>query len=108
MMSELDPAATAMTPTSANLAPPEGQTSSSLQPARAREGAGFRADVVGALVCAGVGLILAIAPHLTMLARHGTLAFLADGDDVLYLAISRLPYHGEPGLRDPFCGPWEV
>jgi hypothetical protein len=70
--------------------------------------AGLRAEVAAALLCAGVGLVLAIAPHVTMLARYGALAFLADGDDVLYLAIGRIPYHGALALRDPFCGPWEA
>jgi hypothetical protein len=61
-----------------------------------------RADRVACLVCAAMGLVLAVAPHLAVLARRGTLEYVADGDDVLYLAISRIPYHGEPALRDPF------
>ncbi len=50
-----------------------------------------------------VGLLLAIAPHLAMLATRGTLDYLADGDDVLYLTIARAPYYGELALRDPFA-----
>jgi len=101
MMSELDPAATAMT---------RRRPISLLRDRRRRAWnshwrakAGLRADFVGALVC-GCRADLAIASS-EELVRHGTLAFLADGDDVLYLAISRLPYHGEP-----YCatrsGPW--
>jgi hypothetical protein len=48
-----------------------------------------------------------MAPHLTTLARDGTLEYLADNDDVSYLAISRAPYYGELGPRDPFLGRWE-
>jgi hypothetical protein len=65
------------------------------------------ADILAALLCATVGLILAIAPHLAALARYGTLEYLGDGDDVFYLAVSRAPYYGEPALRDPLCPPEE-
>src|SRR5438874_990300 len=64
-----------------------------------------RADLVAAVACGALGMALAVAPHLATLARHGTLEYVADGDDVLYLAIARAPYHGEPALRDPFSNP---
>jgi len=60
-------------------------------------------DALACLLCAGVGLALAVAPHLTMLATHGSADYVADGDDVLYLAIARIPYYGEFALRDPFA-----
>jgi len=68
---------------------------------------GRRAEVAAAVVCAAVGLALAVAPHLATLARHGTLEYLGDGDDVYYVAVGRAPYHGEAALRDPLCGAWE-
>ena len=61
-----------------------------------------RADLWAALACAAVGLLLAVAPHLTMLARTGDPSYLADDDDLFYLAVGRIPYPGEPALRDPF------
>lgn len=66
-----------------------------------------RADGLACLACVLVGGVLAVAPHLATLAQQGTLAYLADGDDVLYLAVARVPYHGENTLRDPFCRPTE-
>ena len=66
-----------------------------------------RSDVAAALLCALVGLILAVAPHLAMFARFGTFEFLGDGDDVYYLALARAPYDGEASLRDPLSGSWE-
>jgi hypothetical protein len=65
------------------------------------------ADLVACLGCAVAGMALAILPHLVMLARDGTPEFLHDGDEVAYLIVSRPPYYGEPGLRDPFSGIWE-
>ncbi len=64
-------------------------------------------DILAALVCALVGLILAIEPHLTMLARHGTPAYFGDGDDVLYTTLARAPYRAGWALQDPFCPAWE-
>lgn len=64
-------------------------------------------DFAACLASVALGLILAVAPHLATLVRHGTLEFLADADDTAYLAIARAPYYGEPGLRDPFLGRWE-
>jgi hypothetical protein len=68
---------------------------------------GSRTDVLAAIVCAAVGLVLAVAPHLITLARYGTVEYLGDGDDVYYLAVSRIPYHGEATLRDPLSSPWD-
>ncbi|MBX6315438.1 MAG: hypothetical protein IRY99_21380, partial [Isosphaeraceae bacterium] len=62
-----------------------------------------RADSGACLLCVAVSALLAVAPHLAVWARYGTLEYLADDDDVLYLAIARIPYHGENVLRDPFC-----
>ncbi len=53
-------------------------------------------------LCAIVGLLLAVAPHLAMWAVHGSLLYLGDGDDVFYTVLSRAPYRGERGLSDPF------
>jgi hypothetical protein len=61
-------------------------------------------DRYACLACMLVGLGLAVAPYLATLARYGTLDYVADGDDVLYLAVGLAPYHGELGLRDPFSG----
>src|SRR5438067_7965513 len=66
-----------------------------------------RADVRAAAIAVAVGLLLALAPHLTMLACHGTVEFLADGDDELYLAVAKPAYYGENGLRDPYALPSE-
>ena len=62
----------------------------------------WRGDFAAGLVCALIGLILAVEPHLAMFARYGTPEYIADGDDVFYLAIGRIPYSGESGLRDSF------
>jgi hypothetical protein len=61
-----------------------------------------RSDFFACLGCMMLGLFLAIEPHLAKLASEGTLEYLPDGDDILYLSISRHPFHGETGLRDPF------
>lgn len=70
-------------------------------------GGRFRAEALAAAVCVGVGLALAVAPHVATLVVYGTPEYLADGDDVFYLSVARIPYRGELTLRDPFCGPWE-
>ena len=62
-----------------------------------------RADLGASLLCMLVGFVLATAPHWTNLINRGTLNYLSDGDDILYLAIARIPYHGENGVRDPFA-----
>jgi hypothetical protein len=54
-----------------------------------------------------VAVLLAIAPHLATFAAYGTPEFLADADDIAYLAVARAPYYGENALRDPFSGQWE-
>lgn len=64
-------------------------------------------EILAALVCALVTMTLAVAPHFASLVKLGTLEYIADGDDVYYLSVSRIPYRGELTLRDPFCGPWE-
>lgn len=51
--------------------------------------------------------LLAVAPHVATYAKYGTLEFLADADDIAYLAVARAPYYGESALRDPFSGRWE-
>jgi hypothetical protein len=61
-----------------------------------------RHDVFAALVCAILAALFAMIPHWQSLAQHGSAEFLADGDDVLYLAICRAPYHGSAALVDPF------
>ncbi len=66
-------------------------------------GSAWRADAVAALTCVVLGTFLAVAPHLARLATVGHADYIADTDDLLYLAIGRFPYHGEPGLRDPFA-----
>lgn len=62
-----------------------------------------RWDGPACLACVVVGLLLAVAPHLASLASRGTLDYLADSDDVLYLTIARAPYYGEFAVRDPFA-----
>jgi hypothetical protein len=65
-------------------------------------------DVLAFLACGVVGALLAVLPHLVTFARTGSPEYLTDGDDVLYLAISRIAYFGESALRDPFLGYWET
>src|SRR5579875_9665 len=67
-----------------------------------------RADFLACAGCAVLGLVLAVEPHLAKWAAEGTLNYVPDGDDALYLAISRLPYYGEWSLRDPFATPDEA
>ena len=66
-----------------------------------------RAHAFACLVCVLVAILLAVAPHLTMLARTGSPEFLADNDDVFYLALARAPYYGEWAMRDGFLPPQE-
>ncbi|HEY2156723.1 MAG TPA: hypothetical protein VGH33_13915, partial [Isosphaeraceae bacterium] len=66
-----------------------------------------RADDFACLACALLGLVIAISPHLAKWFAEGTLDYVADGDDVLYLAISRVPYYDGWSLRDPFATPDE-
>ncbi len=66
-----------------------------------------RADVLACLACALLGLVIAVEPHLAKWFAEGTLDYVADGDDVLYLAISRVPYYDGWSLRDPFATPDE-
>ena len=66
-----------------------------------------RADLLACLACAALGLVLAVEPHLANWAAEGSLDYIQDGDDLLYLAISRVPFHGEWSLRDPFATPDE-
>jgi hypothetical protein len=82
--------------------PEPGGSDPAAEPSPPPPPARSRADFRAASACAAVGLLLAIAPHLTMLARTGGAEYLADDDDILYLAIGRIPYHGESALRDPF------
>src|SRR5690348_4961370 len=64
-------------------------------------------DFAACLASVALGLVLGVLPHLATLSRYGTLEFLCDNDDTAYLAVARAPYHGEPGLCDPFLGRWE-
>lgn len=66
-----------------------------------------RADTLACAGCAAFGLALAVLPHLAKWAASGTPEYLPDGDDVLYLAISRVPYFDGWSLRDPFATPDE-
>lgn len=51
------------------------------------------------------GIVLAVIPHFAWMVQTGSPDFLTDGDDVLYTAVARPPYYGEPALRDPFQPP---
>lgn len=62
-------------------------------------------DAVALFGCVIVATALAVSPHFATLRRNGTLDYLADGDDVLYLSIARAPYWGESSVRDPFASP---
>src|SRR5262245_51581516 len=64
-----------------------------------------RADVVAAIGCAVIAAVLAVVPHLAQWYHHGTLRYIASGDDVIYLAVARSAYYGEGRLRDPFATP---
>lgn len=60
------------------------------------------ADSWACAACALIGLFLALAPHGATLARHGTLDYIQDSDEIVYLSVARAPYYGEAALRDPF------
>jgi len=60
----------------------------------------LRSNWSACLFCALVGAGLAILPHLATLARMGTLEYMANRDEVYYLAIGHVPFHGENVLRD--------
>lgn len=49
-----------------------------------------------------VGLTISVMPHIAVYMKTGSIHFLTDNDDIIYLAVSRAPYHGEFGPRDPF------
>lgn len=66
-----------------------------------------RGDYRALILCAAIGLVIAVLPHFASLSRYGTFQYLADGDDVLYLAVARIPANGESTLRDPFSRPSE-
>lgn len=66
-----------------------------------------RSDYRALILCAAIGLFIAVLPHFATLSQYGTMQYLADGDDVLYLAVARIPAQGEKTLRDPFSPPEE-
>lgn len=66
-----------------------------------------RRDLWACVLCACLALGLALAPHFTALAHDGFPEFLADTDDVLYLALARPAYYGAPVLRDAYLRPSE-
>lgn len=66
-----------------------------------------RAEYRALILCALIGAFLAVLPHFATMAKYGTARYLADGDDVLYLAVARIPANGENALRDPFSRPGE-
>src|SRR5262249_52307705 len=55
-----------------------------------------------------IGMIIAASPHVATLTQRGTMQFLADQDDVYYLAMTRAPYYGSLELTDPYRGGWEA
>jgi hypothetical protein len=61
-----------------------------------------RLDWFAAAACALVALTLCVAPHVAMFVRHGTLRYVANVDDRLYLTMARAPYYGETEWRDGF------
>lgn len=61
-----------------------------------------RRDWVACMVCVLVAVLLATAPHLTTLVHYGSPEFLADNDDVFYLALLRAPYWDGWAMRDGF------
>jgi hypothetical protein len=67
----------------------------------------MRRAILACTICVLVSALLAVAPHLTNFAYYGSPEFLADNDDIFYLAISRAPYYGEWTLRDGFLPPSE-
>jgi hypothetical protein len=62
-----------------------------------------RKDITACIICCILGVAIAVLPHIVVFIKHGTLEYLADGDDVLYLSITKAPYYGEWSLRDPFA-----
>lgn len=62
-------------------------------------------DIFALCVCSLIGITLAVLPHFAVFLHTGTFEYLADGDDVVYLAIAKVPYYGEWALRDPFTRP---
>ncbi|MEO6390362.1 MAG: hypothetical protein ABIP75_00840 [Pyrinomonadaceae bacterium] len=53
-----------------------------------------RGDYRALILCAAIGLVLAVLPHFATMARYGTAQYLADGDDVRYLAVARKTHKG--------------
>ena len=62
----------------------------------------MKKDILACILCSILGLIIALLPHIVVFLKYGSLEYLADGDDVLYLSIFKAPYYGEWLLRDPF------
>lgn len=68
---------------------------------------GILTELGAGLVCGLVGLLVAIVPHLALLARFGTWEYVSDWDEILYLSVAKAPYY-DPGtwrVTDPFSGP---
>ncbi|MEA5575973.1 hypothetical protein [Anabaena sp. UHCC 0451] len=65
-------------------------------------------DILAIISCSLIAVVLSILPHLAVFFQHGTFEYLADGDDVVYLAIAKAPYYGEWLLRDPFTRPTDA
>lgn len=63
----------------------------------------LRQQLFAAAICGIITAIIAIVPHFAMFASHGTLDYLASGDDVIYLAVTRPAVYGEAKLRDPYA-----
>jgi len=55
-----------------------------------------RADVIAAVACAAFGWLLAFAPHLIWWPRLGEPVYIADNDDVEYMAVSAQAYFNHP------------
>lgn len=61
-----------------------------------------RDDIVAATVCAVIGIMLSTLPHLLWWPKLGGPIWIADNDDLLYLAFGSQAYHNHPmHLGDP-------
>ena len=67
----------------------------------------IRRDWIALAMCVVVATLLSIAPHLATFVRYGTWEYVADGDEALYLLITKISYQGERAFQASFAGKLE-
>ncbi|MEO6811811.1 MAG: hypothetical protein ABI353_22105 [Isosphaeraceae bacterium] len=71
-------------------------------PTPGRGGWSARGDLTAAALCVAVGVAISILPHLIWWPRLGAPVYVADRDDMLYLAVAGQAYDNHPTyLGDP-------